>query len=102
MYTNKYSMCSTYRGMTIAVMIDFALACGSMMVVHLATTRKTVREKLLFYSSSLLYEGYYWENGEGPLLKKGSGHNRANGHSVYNIVGISMSGYHIAKRSCLQ
>lgn len=40
---------------TIAVLvIDFALACGSMMVMNLATTRKTVRENLVFYGSSLL------------------------------------------------
>lgn len=47
MYTNKYSMCSTYRGVTIAVLvIDFALACGSVMVMPLATARKTMRENL--------------------------------------------------------
>lgn len=83
-------------------MIDFALACASMMVMHLATTRKTKRENLLFYSSSLLYKGYYWETGEGPLLKKSSGNNRASGHFMYNIVGISMSEYHVAKTSRLQ
>lgn len=79
--------------------IDFALACGSMMVMNLATTRKTVRENLLFYGSSLLYKGYYWETEEGPLLKKGSSHNRASGHFMYNIVSIGMNGRPLAREA---
>lgn len=95
-------MCSTYRGVTIAVLVTaFPLASGSMMVMHLATTRTIVRENLLFYSSSLLYKGYYWAAGEGSPLKKGSSHNRTCGHFMYNILGISESGHHVAKRSCL-